>query len=101
MSRKHYPLELILTAHGTAELVDVDENILWASDDDDDFKEEFEDFLTEEDFDNVLDFLREAEIITEGEYQKFHNEEWEMIVESLDGADVADIEDEEDDEEDS
>src|SRR5712672_690188 len=83
--RGNYPLELVLTAHGTAELVNNQEEILWASDDDDDFKEEFPDFLGEDDFDEVLEFLHEAQVITDKEYDKFDTEQWEMKIESLKG----------------
>lgn len=100
VSKKDHPLQLILTAHGTAELVNAQDEILWASDDDDDFKEEeFPDFLGEDNFDDVLEFLHDSEVISEMEYGKFESEEWEMNIESLKAEDVGpEDEDEEDDE---
>jgi predicted dithiol-disulfide oxidoreductase (DUF899 family) len=100
MSRTRGPLELILRAHGIAELVDAREKTIWSSDADDDFKEDFNDeFLNEEDADDVLDYLVDSDIITEDEYDKFDTEEWEINIESLkEGTDAVDEElDEEDD----
>ena len=100
--KKDYPLELVLTHTGTAELRNKKELILWASDDDDDFKEEFPDFLVEDDFDDVLDFLHESEVLTDSEYDKFESEAWEMNIESLKGEDVGSqsVTDPEDDDDD-
>jgi predicted dithiol-disulfide oxidoreductase (DUF899 family) len=101
MSRTRGPLELILRAHGIAELVDAREKTVWSSDADEDFKEDFNDeFLTEEDADDVLDYLVDNDVISEDEYDKFDTEEWEINIESLkEGSDAVDeeLDDEDDD----
>lgn len=72
-------LELILTANGGAELVDLDaEKQLWASDSDDFFREEFPDFLDENDLEHVFDYLVGAEVMSEEEA-----DEAEVSMESL------------------
>ena len=74
-------LELILNAHGGAELVDIKaQSPLWASDSDEEFKEEFPDLLDENDAEAVFDYLIEAELLTESEA-----DEAELSIESLDG----------------
>jgi hypothetical protein len=101
MPSKKYPLELILLAHGPAELVNADEETLWVSDSDDDFKEEFtEDFLREEDIADILDYLRDEGIITESEYNAFASDRWPTTVETLETA-VGDPDEDEEDDEDS
>jgi hypothetical protein len=61
-------LELILTANGGAEVVDLDEGQqLWASDSDDHFLEEFPDFLDENDVEHVFDYLVGADVMSEEE----------------------------------
>jgi len=93
MPRRTYPLELILRAHGPAELVNSSDEILWASDSDDDFREEFNDeFLTEEDIEEILEYLVDNEKITEKEFDNFANEQWDVSTETIDQSD----EDEED-----
>ena len=84
LAHRTYPLELILRPHGTAELVNKHDETLWASDTDDDFKEEFSEFLTEDDLDDVLDFLEGSEIISLHEAECFASGEWEVTIESLD-----------------
>jgi hypothetical protein len=72
-------LELILTANGGAELVDLDaQEQVWASDSDDDFREEFPDFLDENDLEPVFDYLIGEELLTEDEA-----DEAEVSMESL------------------
>jgi len=62
------PEALLLTAHGTAQLLDADDNVLWSSDDDQDFTDEFDDeFLEEQDVEKILEFLVDAEYIKESE----------------------------------
>lgn len=58
-------MKLILTPHGTAELVDKYNRTLWASDDDQDFLEEFDgdDFIREEDVGEVLEYLADVQLI--------------------------------------
>jgi hypothetical protein len=102
MPKKIYPLELVLRAHGTAELLNAEEDILWTSDSDDDFKEEITDeFLQEEDIGDVLEYLVDNDIINEKEFKLFEAEHWDCIIESLDNnePDDDDEEDEEDEEE--
>lgn len=91
---KNYPLELILRPEGTAELVDANDLTLWASDTDEDFQEEaFDDFLTEDDLDDLLAYLADSGVITEEEAAAFESGEFESYVESLPDAvgDDADI----------
>lgn len=58
-------LELILTANGGAEVVDLDEEKqVWASDADDLFREEFPDFLVEDDLEAVFDYLTEHDVMS-------------------------------------
>src|SRR6266436_2061520 len=98
-------LELILRAHGICELVDSDDKVRWASDDDDDFKETFpNEFLSEDEFDDILDWLHDNDVISDREYDKFDNEEWPMNVESLkagdNGEDLDDWPEDDEDEDD-
>lgn len=61
-------LELILTEDGGAELWDVNSEVsLWASDSDDEFREEFSEMLDESDVEHVQDYLVAHEIMTEDE----------------------------------
>lgn len=85
MPRRSVPLELVLRAHGPCELLNSNDETLWASDADDDFREEFNDeFLTEEDIPDILDYLEDNEILSPQEADHFVNEEWEFNVEVLD-----------------
>lgn len=95
-ARKH-PLELVLRAHGTAELVDADNNILWVSDSDDKFKEEFTDeFLNEEDSEEILNYLLDERILTQMEFNALICDRWDVTVETLNmSAGEADDDDEE------
>lgn len=98
MAKRTYPLELILRAHGPAELVNANEETLWASDSDADFKDEISDeFLKEEDFADILEYLLDAEIITQKEFTFFETETWDCSVESLDQEDVDNMADPGDD----
>ena len=53
------PFRLVLTRGGGAELIDVDddEDVVWSSEEDEDFREEFDDFLTQADVFDILDYL--------------------------------------------
>lgn len=100
MPRRSIPLELVLRAHGPVELLNSNDETLWASDADDDFREEFNDeFLQEEDIGDILDYLEEHEIISADEADHFVNEEWEFNIESLDNSAGPANDGEEDDEE--
>jgi hypothetical protein len=100
MAKRTYPLELVLRAHGPAELVNADEETLWASDADEDFRDEFpEEFLAEEDIEDILNFLCDAEIISEKEFKLFASEEWSVEVEILENT-VKGPGDDDDDEDD-
>lgn len=95
---RSYPLELILRPHGTCELVNADAKILWASDTDEDFKEEFPDeFLSEDEFDDILDWLSQNGVVSETEFDHFEDEEWDMTVECLEEAGEEEEEYDEDD----
>ncbi len=84
MPRRKLPLELILRAHGTCELLNADEEILWASDADEDFREEFNDeFLNEEDIGDILEYLADNDLLSHEEADRFANEQWEFNVETL------------------
>jgi hypothetical protein len=88
-------LELILTANGGAEVVDLDqEKQLWASDADDLFREEFPDFLDENDLEHVFDYLVEHDVMSEEEA-----DEAEVSMESLKEKHNGDEDDEDDDDE--
>ncbi len=63
MARK----QLILTPGGAVELVE-GENVLWASADDESFRDEFPDeVVSPDDVDEVLDYLIEEDYLTDGE----------------------------------
>jgi len=100
MPKRSYPLELILRAHGPAELVNSDEETLWASDADDDFREEFNnEFLEEGDIEDILNYLADEEIISDKEFNLFADEKWSFSIETLDNS-VKGPENEDDEEED-
>lgn len=81
-------LELILTATGGAEVVDIDTQLsLWASDSDEEFQEEFSETLDENDIDAVLDWL-----VNEGVMSDDEADEAEISVESIEGAPANDSE---------
>ena len=88
-------LELILTANGGAEVVDLDEEKqLWASDSDDLFREEFPDFLDENDLEHVFDYLVAHDVLSEEEA-----DEAEVSMESLKEGNGDEDDDDDDDEE--
>lgn len=62
-------VELVITATGGAILEDkITSAVLWSGDDDPDFMEEFgEDFLTPDDFEDVLEYLVDEGILTDEE----------------------------------
>jgi hypothetical protein len=107
MAGRKYPLEIVLRAHGPAELINSDEELLWTSESDDDFKEEFGDeFLEEEDADEIVEFLFDSGILAVNEYNAFKSDRWDVTLETLkssagpgddgddDGDDDFDIDDE-------
>lgn len=66
----------MLTRGGGAELIDVlDEELAWSSDDDEDFAIEFDDFLTTDDVDDILDYLEEVDELTQLEADQCEIEE--------------------------
>lgn len=86
-ARKIHPLEIVLRAHGTAELVNANDQTLWASDADEDFKEtNSNEFLQEDDLDDILAYLIEEGIITEKEFDEFDSGDWDMTVETLENS---------------
>lgn len=88
MPARSYPLELVLTAHGTCELITANNATLWASDADDDFREEFNnEFLNEEDLEEILEYLEDNEILTEKETDNFVEGRWEFSVDVMEGED--------------
>ena len=80
--------ELILTASGGAELVEhggkADGQTVWASDADEDFREEFPDLLDENDAAAVFDYLVEGGYLDDDEA-----DEAELSIEELQGNGVA------------
>lgn len=96
MVHRKYPLKLILRAHGPAELVNSDDQTLWASDADDDFREEFNDeFLREEDVEDILDYLFDAELISINEMDNLSSDRWPVEIETLESSvDEDELEDE-------
>lgn len=103
MSRK---LEIILRATGNAELVDDTDETIWSSDADENFREKVsQEFLTEDDVDDILDYLSDNNIITEREAVRFETGEWDVTEESLpgettDNATAIDVNDSDDDDDD-
>ncbi len=97
--KRKYPLELILRAHGPAELVNVDEETLWSSDADDDFREEFEgeEFLHEDDIPDVLEYLFDEGILSVNEYDNLDNGKWDVTVETLESSIDEDLDPDDDD----
>lgn len=82
--------QLCLLASGGAELVDVDTDVvLWASDSDEDFAEEFPDILDENDIEHLQDYIEEKLDLSPRELEVM-----EIINEPLDDPD--DDEDDED-----
>jgi nicotinic acid phosphoribosyltransferase len=68
--------QLNLTETGGAELLDAEGSTLWASDTDEDFRDEFLDFLQESDVPAVIDYLLDGEIIDEYEAEALEVGEW-------------------------
>ena len=84
---KRYPYELILRAHGPAELVDAAERQLWSSESDDDFRDEFSDeFLQEEDIPDILDYLADNDVINDEEFSALSSDRWDCTVETLESS---------------
>ena len=78
---------LLFTAHGTVQLLDDDDNVLWSSDDDDEFTDEFGDeFLEEEDTEEILAFLVEHGMLHEGQ-------EVDQCVDALEDSEGVDLDD--------
>ena len=77
--------ELVLTRGGGAELIDTeDDTVVWSSVDDEDFLEEFPDFLHLSDVMDILDYLVEVGELTEREADAA-----EVSEEFLEASDVA------------
>lgn len=101
MPKKTHPLELVLRAHGPIELLNANEEMLWVSDSDDDFREEFNnEFLQEEDIGDVLEFLLEYGIINDSEFKRFESDQWDCIIESQSAEEPGDNDEEEEEFED-
>jgi Nucleosome binding factor SPN, SPT16 subunit len=61
-------MKLVLTPHGTAELLDAKGNRKWSSDDDEQFDEEFgEDFVRDEDSEEVIEYLADEGYLSHDE----------------------------------
>lgn len=80
-------LVLVFTVGGQA-VLEEDEEIVWSSDNDEDFLEEVgAGFLTEEDALRILTYLQESDVVTEAEAPDIAIE-----VESYDASDLPDLE---------
>jgi hypothetical protein len=78
---------LLLTAHGTAQVLDAEDNVLWSSDDDDNFTDEFSDeFLEESDVEDILEFLVDQGYLAE-------EQELDLRVDALEDSDDTDLRD--------
>jgi hypothetical protein len=76
------PKVLNLTETGGAELLDADGRTLWASDSDEDYAEDFPEFLNESDVPDLIEWLIEGERLTEDQAEALEIGEW-----SLEGTD--------------
>lgn len=56
---------LVLSEFGSGILEDDDGNTLWTSDEDETFLETHDEFIDEEDADNVIQYLKDADIVPE------------------------------------
>lgn len=90
------PAQLNLTETGGAELLDGAGRTLWASDSDEDFRDEFPDFLQEEDVPELVDYLIDAGELTEDEAEQVEIGEWSQTDD--DDEDAAAIADDDGDE---
>jgi hypothetical protein len=88
--------QLCLLDSGGAELINVEtDDVIWASDSDEEFAEEFPDLLDENDIEHLQDYLEEKELVTSRELEVM-----EIITEPLESDDECDDEPDDDDEED-
>lgn len=77
--------QLTLTRGGGAELTDNETGeTVWQSTEDEDFVEEFPDFLNQSDLSDILDYLEEV-----GEMTAREADRCEVVEESIDAADLA------------
>lgn len=82
------PHTLVLRYNGTAELLDSEEETLWASDSDDDFKDEVSaEFLTQGDVLDILDYLVDQDLLTDEQANQCVIEE-----ESMPSSEAAEVE---------
>jgi hypothetical protein len=65
MARK-FVLTLDMT--GGVQLHDEDDELIWSSDDADEFSEEFDDFVEEDETDDVIEWLRDHDVISESDH---------------------------------
>lgn len=85
MSKLRGAETLLLTAHGTVQVLNADDAVLWSSDDDDDFTDEFADeFLGQADVPEILEYLVDAGLIDE-------NQELDLREDSLEDSDDTDL----------
>jgi hypothetical protein len=92
--------ELILHENGGVELLDPRGGQRWHSDSDEEFRDEFPDFIQESDVPAVLDYLEAADLLTEDEAERCEITELSFTDEDDEGAgdEGAQDEDGEDDE---
>ena len=79
------PFRLVLTRGGGAELLDVDdgEEVVWSSEEDEDFREEFDGFLTQADVFDILDYLEAT-----GELTRHEADQCDVQEDSYDPSDL-------------
>lgn len=65
VSSRGEPTRLHFAAAGGAELLDAEGATVWASDSDEDFRGRFPDFLTQEEVEDVLDYLVDRHYLTD------------------------------------
>lgn len=90
-SENHVPdFELIFSASGSVELVEVDKHteiLLWSSDEDEDFAEEFgDDFFDGEDAEEIIEYLIDNEYVDE-------NSAIDILEEDLEDEEIAEYDD--------
>lgn len=82
---------LTLTAGGGAELVE-DQDVIWTSQDDEDFRDEFPDeMLDEDDVDKILEYLVDEDFLTEAEAATCEVEEESATVDNEEDDDADDL----------
>lgn len=92
---------LVFTELGAVELLDENGRQVWASDDDDDFSDEFGDeFLSEEDAPDVVDFLIEHELMEDDEEYEIREVTLAEATGEHEALDIDEVDEDDDDDDD-